>query len=182
MSKIQKKYDALLKVFNKCRAKTDIKPPLAGVYANKEQGVLVATDSFVLASIEPLTNNMLKTGVYNPERFETIGEEYPDYTRIIPDASASIIKETLTVADLIIQLQEAPREIINVNAKKPEFKIKYKNNYFAYNYIALLVDFIVQASALYGENNIQIIATPRIFMFKLTEKTFILLAPYGINK
>jgi hypothetical protein len=177
MSTIQKKYDALLKVFSKCRAKTDIKPALAGVYANKEQGVLVATDSFVLASIQPLTANMLETGVYNPERFEVINEEYPEYTRIIPDARASIVNETLTVADLIIQLQEAPREIINVNAKKPEFKIKYKDNYFAYNYIQILVDFIVHASALYGENNVQVIATPHIFMFKLTDKTFVLLAP-----
>lgn len=177
MSTIQKKYDALLKVFNKCRAKTDIKPALAGVYVNKDQGVLVATDSFVLASIQPLTANMLETGVYNPERFEVIPEEYPDYTRIIPDASTATVNETKTVADVIVELQQAPREIINVNAKKPEFKINYHGAWYNYSYIAILIDFLVNASALYGENDVHIIQGKHVTMFKLTEKTFMLLAP-----
>ena len=72
----------LIKSFLKARAKSRIKPVLNGVYINKDEGVMVCTDSWRLHQVTAPVN-CLPTGVYNLDTLEVIEEQYPDYKQLL---------------------------------------------------------------------------------------------------
>jgi len=72
----------ITKSFLKARAKSSIKPVLNGVYINKEEGVMVCTDSYRLHQIAT-PNNSFPTSVYNLDTLEVIKEQYPDYKQLL---------------------------------------------------------------------------------------------------
>jgi len=72
----------LIKSFLKARVKSSIKPILNGVYINKEEGIMVCTDSYRLHQIAT-PNNSFPTSVYNLDTLEVIKEQYPDYKQLL---------------------------------------------------------------------------------------------------
>lgn len=72
----------LIKSFLKARVKSSIKPILNGVYINKEEGIMVCTDSYRLHQIAT-PNNSFPTGVYDLETLEVIDKQYPDYKQLL---------------------------------------------------------------------------------------------------
>ena len=72
----------ITKSFLKARAKSSIKPVLNGVYINKDEGVMVCTDTWRLHQIAA-PENCFSTGVYNLDTLEVIEEQYPDYKQLL---------------------------------------------------------------------------------------------------
>lgn len=72
----------ITKSFLKARAKSSIKPVLNGVYINKDEGVMVCTDTWRLHQIAA-PENCFSTGVYDLDTLEVIKEQYPDYKQLL---------------------------------------------------------------------------------------------------
>lgn len=72
----------ITKSFLKARAKSSIKPVLNGVYINKDEGVMVCTDTWRLHQIATPSNSF-PTGIYNIDTMQIVNGTYPDYKQLL---------------------------------------------------------------------------------------------------
>lgn len=112
-----KKYNQknIIKKIKSFISKNDIKPEIAGVYINKERGVIVTTDGFKLVELSYITN--IETGIYNLDTLQKIEGVYPDYQKIMYTIDESVIVEITTIDKLHTYITTcATQNIKGINA------------------------------------------------------------------